>query len=71
MKKIMFCMACILFLASPAIASEDSCDQECSDGKVAVGYGDGNKATCTCVEPGEGMVETVPEAAENPTEEQG
>ncbi len=39
--------------------SVDQCATECADGLRKVGFGDGDKARCTCVEPAISMVDTV------------
>lgn len=45
--------------ASEDEGTADQCATECADGLKKVGFGDGDKARCTCVEPVAGMVDTV------------
>jgi len=67
MKKTLFIAAFLLSIAGPALADdEDQCALDCPDGQKKAGFADGDKATCLCVDAGEGMVETVEEPADAP-----
>ncbi len=64
-KRAFFLSLVIFFFASSAMADgedELACLSPCGDGKVLVGFDDGNNASCVCVDTGNGMEEApVPE----------
>lgn len=61
------CGLLALCFTNGALAEEnDQCASECDGGKTKVGFADGDRATCLCVEPGEGMEATVEQPADNP-----
>ncbi|NMC64058.1 MAG: hypothetical protein GYA55_12920 [SAR324 cluster bacterium] len=57
MKKIIINVILAVFLIPIPAMSDDSCEQQCPEGKVLASFADGNKVSCECVDASEGMVE--------------
>ncbi len=64
MKKYLMMGALLLgsLITQSALADEgDQCENDCPSNQKKVGFADGTKATCICVEESSGMDETVPD----------